>query len=79
MKTWARHKTFGGVCVYELRNAENTRAAVVRNFGTDKELSTYKRGEASGEWTRVNAVYYDTVKEAKDVGEKFINTVVKEQ
>ena len=73
MKTWAKYKTFGGVCVYELRNAENTRAAVVRNYGADKELATYKRGEARGEWTRVNAVYYDTVKEAKANGVEFIN------
>lgn len=73
MNTWARYKTFGGVCVYEMRNAENTRAAVVRNFGAEKELATYKRGEARGEWTRVNAVYYDTVKEAKEAGEKHIN------
>jgi hypothetical protein len=72
MKTWARYKTFGGVCVYELRNAENTRAAVVRNFGTDKELATYKRAESRGEWTRVNAVYYDTVKEAKANGAEFV-------
>lgn len=70
--TWAKYRTSGGFIFYEMRNDANTRAAVVRNYGREKELATYKRAEARGEWTRVNAVYYDTVKEAKANGIAFI-------
>ena len=73
MKAWARYKTFGGVCVYELRNEENTRAAVVRNYGREKELAVYGRTEARGEWLTLGTVLYDTVKEAKANGVAFID------
>lgn len=73
--TWAMYKTFGGFCVYEIRNAENTRAAVVRNYGREKELTTYYRKEARGEWSRLRVEIYDTVKEAKDIGAGYVGAI----
>lgn len=72
---WARYKTGSGGYInttYELRNAENTRAAVIVNYGSEKRLDTYEREEARGEWANCYSKTYERLNTAKEMGERWI-------